>query len=98
MWAWVITMAVNLRLWRVRISRILEISSPGSTTMASRVCSSPKMEQLHCNGPTGRISWIICILYWYARRICDHAPLASYRFHDNIAWRHDFLAVGAGAG
>src|SRR5580693_863845 len=28
-------------------------------TMASRVVSSPTMEQLHCSGPTGRISWIM---------------------------------------
>jgi len=36
---------------------------PGSTTRASRLCSSPKIEQLHCNIPTGRISWIIRRLY-----------------------------------
>src|SRR5215831_13661439 len=35
------------------------MSSPGSTTMASRVVSSPMIEQLHSSGPTGRISWII---------------------------------------
>src|SRR6185437_3171935 len=35
------------------------MSSPGSTTMASRVVSSPMIEQLHASGPTGRISWII---------------------------------------
>jgi len=39
------------------------MSSPGSTTRASRLCSSPKIEQLHCNIPTGRISWIIRRLY-----------------------------------
>ena len=33
-----------------------EMSSPGSTTMASREVSSPRMEQLHWSGPTGRIS------------------------------------------
>ena len=30
-----------------------------STTIASSVDSSPKIEQLHCNRPTGKISWII---------------------------------------
>jgi hypothetical protein len=28
-------------------------------TMASCDVSSPMIEQLHCSGPTGRISWII---------------------------------------
>jgi hypothetical protein len=28
-------------------------------TMASCVLASPITEQLHCNGPTGKISWII---------------------------------------
>src|SRR5215467_14045755 len=44
---------------------MLSISSPGSTTIPSRVVSSPKIEQLHCSIPTRRISWIIyrdCIL------------------------------------
>jgi hypothetical protein len=35
------------------------MSSPGSMTMASRVVSSPMIEQLHCSGPTGKISWIM---------------------------------------
>src|SRR5580765_1519590 len=39
------------------------MSSPGSMTMASRVCSSPTTEQLHCNGPSGKISWIIISSY-----------------------------------
>src|SRR5437899_12725878 len=34
------------------------IWSPGSTTMASCVWSSPRIEQLHCNGPTGMTLWI----------------------------------------
>src|SRR5258707_13732987 len=34
------------------------MSSPGSITIASLVCSSPKIEQLHCSMPTGRISCI----------------------------------------
>ncbi len=38
------------------------MSSPGSITMASCVASSPMMEQLHCNGPTGMISWIMGII------------------------------------
>src|SRR5690349_5891299 len=40
--------------------------SPGSTTRPSRVCSSPKIEQLQASMPTGRISWIICRLYTQA--------------------------------
>src|SRR5579859_3121816 len=43
-----------------RMARIPSILSPGSITSASCVSSSPKMEQLHCSRPTGRISWIIC--------------------------------------
>ena len=39
-------------------------SSPGSTTMASPEASSPRMEQLHCSAPTGRISWIMGNLDW----------------------------------
>src|SRR5882672_12085701 len=39
------------------------MSSPGSTTIASRVCSSPNTEQLHASIPTVRISWIISRLY-----------------------------------
>src|ERR1700735_4735396 len=35
------------------------MSSPGSMTMASFVFSSPTTEQLHCSGPTGKISWIM---------------------------------------
>ena len=46
-WAWVITMAVTVRSFRVRTSRMRWISSPGSTTIAWRVVSSPKIEQLH---------------------------------------------------
>src|SRR5450631_2396358 len=42
-----------------RIARISSILSPGSITIASCDCSSPKIEQLHCSMPTGRISWII---------------------------------------
>src|SRR6266545_8291057 len=42
---------------------MLAISSPGSTTIPSRVLSSPNTEQLHCSMPTGRISWIITRVY-----------------------------------
>jgi hypothetical protein len=31
-------------------------------TMASREVSSPMIEQLHCSGPTGKISWIMLSL------------------------------------
>jgi len=31
---------------------------PGSTTMAFFVSGSPMMVQLHCNGPTGKVSRI----------------------------------------
>src|ERR1043166_8954317 len=40
-------------------AKMSSMVSPGSITMASRDCSSPKIEQLHCSIPTGRISWII---------------------------------------
>src|SRR5579864_6549943 len=45
------------------MARMSSIWSPGSMTMASWVCSSPRMEQLHCSGPTGKILWIITICY-----------------------------------
>ena len=59
MWAWVMTIAFTCSPCFSRMARMSSILSPGSTTMASRVCSSPKIEQLHCSMPTGRISWII---------------------------------------
>src|SRR6266853_837673 len=64
MWACVMTIAWTCSECFSRIARMFWISSPGSITMAWRDCSSPKMEQLHCNRPTGIISWIIpdCIL------------------------------------
>src|SRR5580692_6124961 len=34
-------------------------SSPGSMTMASAACSSPSRVQLHCSGPTGKVSRIM---------------------------------------
>jgi len=36
---------------------ISSISAPGSTTMHSRDFSSPRMEQLHCRGPSGITIW-----------------------------------------
>src|SRR5271169_285453 len=63
MCACVITMDVTLREWRASTAMISSMLSPGSITTASRDCSSPKIEQLHCNIPTGRISWIIRRLY-----------------------------------
>ena len=41
------------------VATMREMLSPGSTTMASREVSSPRMEQLHWRGPTTRISWIM---------------------------------------
>src|SRR5271157_1089726 len=63
MCACVITMAFTVSPCLSTTSKTRAISSPGSTTSASRLCSSPKIEQLHCNIPTGRISWIIRRLY-----------------------------------
>jgi len=42
------------RLFCTRKSWMVEMSSPGSTTMASRVCSSPRIEQLQAMGPTAK--------------------------------------------
>src|SRR5690554_10992 len=54
-WAWVWMMATT---WRPRAPSSLRISSaspPGSTSKALPVRVSPMMEQLHCNGPTGKV-------------------------------------------
>ncbi len=59
MCACVITIIFTVNWCLARIASISLMSSPGSTTIASRVTSSPKIEQLHCNCPTGNISWII---------------------------------------
>src|SRR5262249_58154099 len=59
MCAWVMTICFSVSRSRRRMSRMSSIWSPGSITMASRVCSSPMIEQLHCRGPTGRILWIM---------------------------------------
>src|SRR5262245_5242460 len=53
------TIVLTFSLCLATSVRISAMSSPGSMTMASRVASSPRIEQLHCNIPTGRISWII---------------------------------------
>jgi len=50
------TIAFTRKACLARIARMSSMLSPGSITIASRVCSSPKMEQLHCSKPTGRIS------------------------------------------
>src|SRR5215469_5753650 len=53
------TISLTSRLcFRMR-ARTCAMSSPGSTTIACRLVSSPMIEQLHASGPTGRISWII---------------------------------------
>src|ERR1700676_725355 len=62
MCAWVMTICFTCRLCLRTSARMLWISSPGSITMASRVLSSPMMEQLHCSAPTGRISWIMVLV------------------------------------
>src|ERR1700742_971733 len=47
-------------------------------TMASFDCSSPTTEQLHCSGPTGKISWIIFPSYHEGVTISSTAgPLES---------------------
>jgi hypothetical protein len=43
-------------------ARIFSKSPPGSMTMAWRVSSSTKSEQLHCKGPPGKVSMIIGLL------------------------------------
>ena len=53
------TICFTAKLCLRMMARTASTSSPGSMTMASREASSPMTEQLHCNGPTGRISWII---------------------------------------
>src|SRR5271157_5311682 len=57
------TIAFTVSPCRRTTSSTSSILSPGSTTMQSRVASSPKIEQLHCSIPTGRISWIMPRLY-----------------------------------
>src|SRR5437667_10291411 len=63
------------------------MSSPGSTTIASLVCSSPKIEQLQRSTPTGRITCIkrspprnddaIISSSHYVRRITQRPARAS---------------------
>src|SRR5437588_7074628 len=52
------------------MARMSSIWSPGSITMASRDCSSPTMEQLHCSGPTAMISWITLLIYRADCAVC----------------------------
>src|SRR5579862_2300809 len=54
----VLTIAITFSLCRRKISKIASVSSPGSTTIASRVSGSPRIEQLHFSIPTGSTSWI----------------------------------------
>src|SRR5580704_17229253 len=75
MWAWVMTICFTCRLCLRTRARMFWISSPGSITMAFRVLSSPMIEQLQCNGPTGRISWIIvCVVRFlsFGQTISDY--------------------------
>src|SRR5215471_1498021 len=89
MCACVITIDFTVSPCRCTISRMLSISSPGSTTMASRVVSSPKIEQLHCNMPTGRISWIIRYPIVYSRygRYPDAVDAVGSHFQRDYAHR-----------
>src|SRR5438270_205884 len=59
MWAWVMMICLTVRECLARRARMRGMSSPGSTTMASREVSSPRMEQLHWRGPTGMVSRIM---------------------------------------
>src|SRR6185369_9543704 len=89
MCACVMTIAFTFSACLARMAMMSSMLSPGSMTMASRVCSSPKIEQLHCSMPTGRISWIIARLYTqaYDRSVqCDDA-MAAYQLDDVASWR-----------
>jgi hypothetical protein len=48
-------------------------SSPGSTTIASRLSSSPKRIQLQASGPTGKLSKIMLPLYDVQGNGCERA-------------------------
>src|SRR6266481_1247313 len=88
MWAWVITICLSVSPSSRRIARIPSISSPGSMTMASYVCSSPMMEQLHCSGPTGMTLCIIrmsvrhrqSVLIAINPKITEYADVALQQF------------------
>src|SRR5258705_7461523 len=96
MCACVMTMALTESPWRLTISRISGMLSPGSITMASRVCSSPKMEQLHCNTPTRRISWIMTELYTrrYDRRAQRTHAVDAHHFGGHTGRRHALRPPG----
>src|SRR5580704_88277 len=87
-----------------RIAVMRPISSPGSMTMASPLLSSPKIEQLHCSAPTGRISWIIIVYSNYgpyftrgARRVRAMDPHRVRRGLDRRVYLCP-LRAGSGAG
>ena len=49
----VLRIARTFRSCRFSMARMRSVSSPGSTTIASCVVASPRIEQLHCSIPTG---------------------------------------------
>lgn len=69
------------------------VSSPGSTTIAFRVSSSPKIEQLHWRGPTRRIS---CITNYNDRLMDSNAYDALRRraAYIDLTGRGKLRAVG----
>src|ERR1035438_5009555 len=70
------------------------ISSPGSMTMASPASSSPRMVQLHCSGPTGKVSRIIDPILLGSRNV--GSTLASSLTHSfRFNWRQLVESVGA---
>src|SRR5882672_5503069 len=96
MCACVMTMALTLSPCRFTMARISGMLSPGSITMASRVCSSPKIEQLHCSTPTRRISWIMTELYTrrYDRRAQRTHAVDAHHFGGYPGWRRALRAPG----
>ncbi len=57
-----------------RNARICGILSPGSTTIASPLASSPRIVQLHCRGPTGNVLRIMLLL---SRDVNPPAPIVE---------------------
>src|ERR1051326_7083410 len=96
MCAWVMTMALTASPWRFTISRTSGMLSPGSITMASRVCSSPTIQQLHCSTPTHRISWIMTELYTrrYDRRAQRTHAVDAHHFGSDADWRRALRPPG----
>src|SRR5271166_3461597 len=83
------TICFTVRPWRCTTAITSSMSSPGSMTRASFVCSSPVTEQLHCSGPTGKISWIIISTYHESPGLLnakllgmDDMPLESLRLSE----------------